>query len=156
MARKLTTIALIAALYVVLTLLFAPLSYNYLQFRISEVLTVLPFFTPLAVPGLFIGAVISNWYSSFGIADVIFGGLASLIAAWLTSKMPNRWLAPLPPVIVNAIIIGIMLGTIADIPGLTVPMAILWVGLGQLGVCYGLGLPFLLILERYRHLFPKS
>ncbi len=153
-ASKLTTIAFIAAVYAVLTYLFAPLSYHYIQFRISEMLTVLPYLTPLAVPGLFVGAVIANLGSPLGIYDVIFGGLATLIAAWLTARMPYRWLAPLPPVIINAVIIGIELGTIAGIPGLTIPSAMLWVGIGELGVCYLLGLPFLLLLERYRHLIP--
>lgn len=117
-------------------------------------LTVLPYLTPLAVPGLFVGAIIANLGSPLGLYDVIFGGLATLIAAWLTSKMPNRWLTPLPPVIVNAVIIGMELGTIAGIPGLTVPWAMLWVGIGELGVCYLLGIPFLLLLERYRHRIP--
>ncbi|MFC4545590.1 QueT transporter family protein [Paenactinomyces guangxiensis] len=152
--RKLTTIAFIAALYASLTYVFAPLSYNYIQFRISEMLTVLPYITPLAVPGLFIGAIISNIGSPLGIYDVIFGGLASLIAAWLTSKMPNRWLAPLPPVIVNAVIVGTVLGAIANLPGLTVPLAMLWVGVGELAVCYLLGIPFLYLMERYQHVIP--
>ncbi|SEN72207.1 QueT transporter family protein [Lihuaxuella thermophila] len=153
-ARKLTSIAFIAAVYAVLTYVFAPLSYHYIQFRISEMLTVLPFLTPTAIPGLFLGAVIANLGSPLGIYDVMFGGLATLIAAWLTSKMPNRWLAPLPPVIINAVIIGIELGTIAGIPGLTIPLAMLWVGLGELAVCYLLGIPFLLLLERYRGRIP--
>ncbi|RAL27047.1 QueT transporter family protein [Thermoflavimicrobium daqui] len=153
--RKMTTIALIAATYVVLTYTFAPLSYNYIQFRVSEVLTVLPFITPLAVPGLFIGVILSNLNSPFGIYDILFGSLSTLIAAWLTTKMPNKWLAPLPPVIVNAVIIGTLLGTIGNI-GVSIPWAMLYVGIGELGVCYILGIPFLYIMERIRHLIPKQ
>ncbi len=154
-ARKITTIALIAATYVVLTILFAPLSYNYIQFRISEILTVLPFFTPLAIPGLFLGAIIANLNSPFGLYDVMIGSLATLIAAWFTAKMPNRWLAPLPPVIVNALMIGTLIATLGGIP-VSIGWAIFYVGIGQLGVCYLLGIPFTFVLERIKHLFPKN
>ena len=86
--RKITTIALIASIYAVVTWAVAPLSYGPIQLRISEILTVLPFITPLAVPGIFIGVVVANLLSPVGIFDIIFGSLASLLAAWLTAKMP--------------------------------------------------------------------
>lgn len=149
--RKLTAIALIAAIYAALTWAASPLSYGPLQMRLSEVLTVLPFITRLAIPGLFIGVVVANLLSPIGIFDVIFGSIATLLAAWLTSKMPHRWLAPLPPVIVNAIIIGTLLGILGD---LSIPAAMFYVGLGQLIICYGLGIPFLLLLKRYRNQIP--
>lgn len=151
--RNLTTIAVIAALYVALTFLFEPISFNIIQFRVSEMLTVLPFFTPLAIPGLFIGTLLANLMSPVGPADVIFGSLATLLAAWLTSKMPNKWLAPLPPVIVNAIIIGIMLVVIANLQ-IGMPAAILYVGLGEAGVCYTLGIALLFMIEKYRKVIP--
>ncbi|SFI89396.1 QueT transporter family protein [Thermoflavimicrobium dichotomicum] len=154
-ARKIAIISLIAAAYVVLTYTFAPLSYDYIQFRISEILTVLPFITRLAIPGLLVGTIIANLSSPFGIYDIVFGSLATLIAAWLTSKMPHRLLAPLPPVLVNAVIIGSVLGTIGNI-GVSIPWAMLYVGLGQFGVCYLLGIPFLYMLERIQHLIPKK
>lgn len=94
-ARNITMTASIAALYVVLTFLFEPISFSLIQFRVSEMLTVLPFITPLAIPGLFIGTLIANMMSPVGIYDIIFGSLATLLAAWLTYKMPNRWLAPI-------------------------------------------------------------
>lgn len=148
-ARKVAIIGVIAAIYTVLTVAFAPISYGFIQFRVSEVMTVLPFVTPLAIPGLFIGAFFSNWWSSLGLIDVVFGSLASLIAAYLTHKMPSKWLAPLPPILVNAVIIGTIWGMIVpDEVGL-VP-AIAYVGFGQLVVCYGLGLPVLhILLRRY-------
>lgn len=151
--KNMTIVAMIAAIYVLLTYLFAPLSFNYIQFRVSEVLTVLPFFTRLAIPGLFIGTIISNLLSPAGIYDVIFGSLATLLAAYLTSLMKNRYLAPLPPVIVNAVIIGILLGVIGGLP-VSIPWLILYVGIGELGVCYLLGLPFIFLLEKYRHVLP--
>ncbi|WP_028776790.1 QueT transporter family protein [Shimazuella kribbensis] len=151
--KNITIVAMIAAIYVLLTYLFAPLSFNYIQFRISEVLTVLPFFTRLAIPGLFIGTILSNLLSPVGIYDVIFGSLATLIAAYLTSKTKNRYLAPLPPVIVNAVIIGVLLGVVGGLP-VSIPWLMLYVGIGELGVCYLLGIPFIFLLERYRSVLP--
>lgn len=151
--KNIGVIAMIAAIYVLLTYLFAPLSFNYIQFRISEVLTVLPFFTRLAIPGLFIGTILANFLSPAGIYDVIFGSLATLLAAYLTSLTKNRYLAPLPPVIVNAVIIGVLLGVVGGLP-IGIPWLILYVGIGELGVCYLLGLPFIYLLERYRHVLP--
>lgn len=121
-ARKITVIAMLAAVYATITLAVAPISYGLVQFRISEIMTVLPFLTPLAIPGLFLGALTANLFSPVGFYDVLFGSLASLIAAWLTSKMPNRWLAPLPPVLVNALIIGILLGTVSGLQ-IAIPVA---------------------------------
>lgn len=147
MARKIAITAAIAAVYVVMTIAFAPISYGFIQFRVSEVMTILPYLTPLAIPGLFIGAFLSNWWSLLGVVDVVFGSLASLLAAYLTYKMPNKWLAPLPPVIVNAIIIGSIWGLAAPEEVGLLP-AIAYVGLGQLVICYGLGLPLLHFLLR--------
>lgn len=154
-AKNIATIAMIAAIYAVLTVTLAPLSYGLVQFRISEVLTVLPYLTPLAVPGLFLGALIANLFSPVGFYDVLFGSLASLIAAWLTARMPARWLAPLPPVLVNALIIGLLLKIVSGLD-VTLPAAMLYVGIGQLAVCYGLGLPFLYVMERFRDRIPGA
>ena len=153
--KNITIVAMIAAIYVLLTYLFAPLSFNYIQFRVSEVLTVLPFFTRLAIPGLFIGTLLANLFSPAGIYDVIIGSLATLIAAYLTSLTKNKFLAPLPPVIVNAVVIGTLLGVIGGLP-VSIPWLMIYVGLGELGVCYFLGIPFIFILERYRPILPWS
>lgn len=151
MARPIALTGIIAATYVVLTLAFAPISYGFIQFRISEVLTVLPYITRSAIPGLFIGAFFANWSSLLGVVDVVFGSLASLVAAYLTAKMPSKWLAPLPPVAVNAVVIGIIWGLTAP-EQVGIPLAIAYVGLGQLVVCYGLGLPVLhMLLKHFRH-----
>ena len=114
--RNITLIASIAALYVILTVnpLFFVISYGAVQFRISEMLTVLPYLTPYAIPGLFLGTMIANFFSTNGIIDVLVGSFATWLAAWLTHKMPNRWLAPLPPVVINAIFIGCMIGFISS------------------------------------------
>ncbi|GHS86104.1 hypothetical protein AGMMS49957_03620 [Synergistales bacterium] len=141
--KKLKSLALggvIAALYVALTVALAPLSYGPVQFRVSEALTLLPFCLPEAIPGLFVGCVIANFFGGYGILDVVVGGFATLFAAWLTARTSNLWLAALPPVLVNALVIGAMLHYIADVPFLLVCGE---VGLGQAGVCYLLGIPLM-------------
>ena len=79
----LTEAAVIGAIYVVLTLLFAPLSYGEIQIRFSEALTILPFFTPAAIPGLFVGCIIANLFGGAIPVDIIFGSIATLIGAVL-------------------------------------------------------------------------
>lgn len=150
--------AVIAAAYTVLTLLAASmnLAYGPVQFRFSEALTVLPVFTSAAVPGLTIGCFLANIFSGYGIYDMIFGTLATLLAALGTRLVRNvRFrgvpvLAPLPPVLVNAVIIG------AEITILS-PGGFAWaefgaqalsVGLGELAVCYALGLPFAIMIQK--------
>lgn len=145
--RVLTRTSGIAILYVALTLIFAPISYGPIQVRISEALTVLPFVFPEAVLGLFIGCLISNIFSFLGILDIFFGSLDTLLAAYLTRKMPHFVLAPLPPVVVNALVVGWILYFTIQVPFL---WSMLYVGLGQLLACYGLGLPLLYFLQKRR------
>jgi uncharacterized membrane protein len=155
--KYLVQAAVIGAIYAVLTIFLAPISYGPLQVRISEALTVLPFFTPAAVPGLFIGCVISNYYgvlsgmSLLGIPDIVFGSLATLIAAYMSYKMPKKFLVPLPPIIINAVVIGIMLFYAFANDYMLAFMG--WVGLGQCIACYGLGYPLMILLERYKKIF---
>ena len=143
--RTITKISLIAAIYAALTIGLAPLSYNFIQLRVSEALTVLPFIMPESILGLFIGCAIANIYSGLGIYDIVFGSLATLIGAYLTAKMPSKWLAPLPPIIVNAVIIGFMWSYFAQMPFY---LTAGYVALGQFGACYILGLPLLHLIEK--------
>jgi uncharacterized membrane protein len=147
--RFLVQAAVIAAIYVVLTLVFAPISYgeSLIEFRISEMLTVLPFYTPAAIPGLFIGVIISNMFSPVGALDVIFGSLATLIAAYLSYKMPKKALVPIPPIVINALVIGPMLHYVYDLPLLLIILSIL---IGQIVTCYGLGMVLMLVLDKYK------
>lgn len=103
--RDLTLAALIAAVYAVLTLGLPLPPYAGIQLRVAEAMTVLPFLFPAAVPGLFVGCFIVNLFSPFPL-DIVFGSLATLLACLLTRRMPNRWLASLPPVLCNALIVG--------------------------------------------------
>ena len=98
--------AAIAAIYTVLTMVFAPISFGPIQFRISEALCILPFFTPAAIPGLFVGCFLSNFLCGAAALDVIFGSLATLIGAigsWLLRK--HKWAVCIPPIMANTIII---------------------------------------------------
>ena len=146
--KYLTQAAIIAAVYVIITMIFAPISYGQIQVRISEALTILPFFTPAAIPGLFVGCLLANIFGGEGPLDIIFGSLATFLAAYLSYKMPRRYLVPAPPVIINAIVIGFVLYFAINVP---LVMTMGWVGLGQLIACYGIGYPLMLILERYEH-----
>ncbi|SES98019.1 QueT transporter family protein [Anaerobranca gottschalkii] len=141
--------ALIAAIYVVLALALAEISFGPWQVRIAEALTVLPYLTPVAIPGVFVGCLIANFFSPFGILDVILGSLATLIAAVLTYRMPKRWLAPLPPVLVNTFVIPILIYFTANEP-VTFWFLVAQIFIGQVIACYGFGYYLLLILERYK------
>lgn len=141
--------ALIAGIYVAVTYIANPISYGSVQFRISEALTVLPVLTPAAIPGLTIGCLIANLGSPFGPIDIFCGTLATLLAAICTRMTRNILLRKLPllslifPVLFNGIIVG------AEI-AFFLPEGFSWlafltsgasVALGELGVCYILGLP---------------
>ncbi len=150
--------ALIAALYAGLTYFSAVwgLAYGPVQFRISEALTILPILTPAAIPGLTIGCFIGNLGSPYGIVDIICGTLATALAAVSTRLLRGvRFknipaLAPLAPVVFNALIIGaeitFFLPGGASITGFLVSTG--WVALGELVICYALGLPLGLALEK--------
>ena len=111
--------AIIAAVYAALCLVFAPISFAAVQVRIAECLTILPMFTPAAIPGLFIGCIIGNAACGAVLPDVIFGSLATLIGAWLGYRLrDNRWLVPIPTVIANTIIVPLVLkyAYLVDLP----------------------------------------
>ncbi|MEZ4357501.1 MAG: QueT transporter family protein [Eubacteriales bacterium] len=149
--RYICEAGIIAALYFAITVLLAPISYGAIQVRISEALCVLPFFTPSAVPGLFIGCAIANVFGGNGLVDVIVGSLSTLLAAWLTYKIKNKYLAPLPAVVVNAITISVMLHYLINVPVLE---TMGYIALGQTISCYIIGLPLLLLLKKYeKHIF---
>ena len=162
--RSLVLGAVIAALYAGLTYLAAAmnLAYGPVQFRFSEALTVLPVFTPAAIPGLALGCFLSNLASPLGIVDWVFGTLATLVAAVGTFSLSRLrikgipWLAPLPPVIANAAIVGLEISCLSQAGtfawgnfSLTAFAAgALSVGIGELVVCYALGVPLMIAIEK--------
>ena len=103
--RDLTLAAVLAAVYAVLTVTLPIPQFGPVQLRVAEALTVLPFLFPAATPGLFVGCFIANLFSPYPL-DVLCGSAATLLACLATQRMPNRYLASLPPVLFNMVIVG--------------------------------------------------
>ena len=156
--------AVIAAIYVVLTYFISAfdLASGAIQVRISEALCVLPFFTPAAIPGLFLGCLLGNFLTGCVIWDVIFGSLATLIGAlgtYLlsrpipgkdgTASRKNKWLAPLPPIVANILIVPFVLHYAYQFPG-SIPYFMLTVGIGEILSCGVLGSLLLNVLNKYK------
>lgn len=143
--------AMIAAIYVVITLVFAPFSYGEVQIRLSEALTILPIFTPAAIPGLFIGCLISNILGGCILPDIIFGSLATLLGAVFTYILRNqsKYLAPVPPIIANMLIVPFVLRFGYQVP-LPIPFMMLTVGIGEVISCGLLGMVLYAALNKYR------
>lgn len=145
--------AMIAAVYVVLTYVFAPFSFGEIQIRIAEALTILPLFTPAAVPGLFIGCLIGNILGGAILPDIIFGSLATLIGASGTYLLRNNLpvLAPLPPILANTVIVPLVLHFGYGV-ALPIPFMMLTVGIGELLSCGILGIILYAALRRYKNI----
>ena len=122
---KIALSALIAALYAGLAMALAPLSFGPVQFRVAEALTLLPFFVPEAVSGLFAGCLLSNLLGGFGLADVVLGSAATLAAAWLTSRV-----------------------YLAFLTGTPVWLSVVYIALSQSAICFGIGVPLALYVSR--------
>ena len=145
------------AVYVVLTLVFAPFSYGEVQVRISEALTILPFFTPAAVPGLFVGCFLANFIGGAVLPDVIFGSIATLLGAVGTYCLrSSRWLAPLPPILANTVIVPFVLKYAYGVP-LPIPLLMVFIAIGEIISCYLLGEILLSALSsRTGYIFRKT
>lgn len=172
--RKLTQTAMIAGIYAAITIATFYISFGSVQYRVSEILTILPIFTGTAVPGLAIGCALANLIgfaigaNPLGLIDALFGTSATLIAAVCTyyiGKSNKRWMkvafAPLPPVLLNAVIVGLELCIIvfSDLSWKTFLINAGLVGLGQLVVCYGMGIPLMFVLWRndlHKKLFKRD
>ena len=159
--RDLTFAALVAALYAVMGYFGEALSLTFgpVQFRFAEALTVLPFVFPAAAPGLAVGCLITNLLSPYGPIDVIFGTLATAVAAWLTIKMPRWYLAALPPILVNAVILPPMwawakVGAVNSAFWMDWGWNIVTFIIGEALVCYALGTLLLKALPRVGYLKP--
>lgn len=150
--------ALVAALYVSITALFLPFSSGLMQVRVSEALYVLAYLTPAAVPGLFIGCVISNIISGAPFLDVLLGSAATLAGAWFACFVRRRGLSkvlsPLAGVVVNAFVVGGLLCWLYDV-GTPYFVCVLYVAAGQFIACYLLGIPLLYALSKLDRRFPN-
>ena len=171
---KLVKIALIGALYTVLTLVIAPLSFGTVQFRISEALTLLPLFSPLGIWGITFGCFFSNLIgfltgtNPIGMIDALVGTSATLIP--FASMKPGKarivraLLAPIPVVLSNALIVGLELALVfGGNPGESLPYIWAFQGIsvaaGEIVVCYTLGMLLTFALYRadlYKKLFPET
>lgn len=147
-----TQAAMIAAVYVVLTVVFAPIAFGQVQIRIAEALTILPVFTPAAIPGLFIGCLIGNILGGALLPDIFFGSLATLIGAVFTYMLrkQSKYLAPLPPIIANIIIVPFVLRYAYGI-ALPIPFMMLTVGIGEVVSCGVLGMIVYAALQKYQY-----
>lgn len=163
--RQITTAAVIAAAYLAITAVFAPISFGLVQFRIAESLMLLSALTPAAVPGLFIGCLLANMIGGLGLIDIIFGSLATLGAAWVTYYLarklagsPNKGkvaLFPGPTVIINGFIVGgylpFLIPEIRDMADsffIVLAISVSSVMLGQLVVTYALGMPLYFAIKK--------
>ena len=158
---RLATAAVIAAAYAALTIALAPISYGAIQFRVSEVLTILPFLMPCTVSGIAVGCILANLYTG-SVLDIVFGSLATLLAGLATmyfgkkgSTVKNRLLGCLMPVLFNAVIVGAVLTWGYQIQELSTPLAscgfnALTVGLGEAAVLFALGYPLLTQLPKIK------
>ncbi len=143
--RYIAQVGIIASLYAVITVALAPISYGPVQVRVSEALTVLPYLTPAAVPGLFLGCLLANVYGGLGLPDIIGGSLCTLLAAFLTylvSKIRRPILAPLPPVVVNSLGVSLYLHLLFQLPYW---VTVTYIAVGQIIACFVLGYPLLLL-----------
>lgn len=162
-----TQAGIIAAVYVVLTVVFAPFSFKEIQVRVAEMLTILPFFFPAAVPGVFLGCIIGNILGGAVLPDVVFGSLATLIGALGTyavgrhyrsgleayedgkgkSLTKNLIIGAIPPVLANGIIVPFILRYAYGIP-MAIPLMMLTVGAGEILSCGVLGVMLGRVINR--------
>lgn len=161
--RRLALLGLTAAVYAALTLGLAPISYGPLQFRLSEALCVLPYFFPPSAWALFAGCLLANLLSQYGVLDIVFGSLATLLAGLCTAAIgrsgrreswPRCVAACLMPVVFNAVIVGAVIAYSAADPSWSAPFWLIFlgdaasVGFGELVVLFVLGLPLMRALPK--------
>lgn len=154
-SKKITTAAIIAAIYVILTYAarLVGLDSGIIQVRFSESLCIMPCFTSAAVPGLFIGCLLSNIMVGNALWDIIFGSLATLIGAYFSHKLKNhRFLAVIPPIVSNTIIVPFILSYVYKFEG-SLWYFSLTVGVGEVISCAILGSILYSVLKKYKKFF---
>lgn len=147
-SRQIALAGIIGALYAALTIILAPISYGPVQVRVAEAMTVFPFLTPWAIPGLYFGCMAANIFGGFGLVDIFGGSLITLLAALATyflRRYKKAWLAPLPPILFNAFGVSLYLHILAELPYW---LTVLYIGVGQTIACYIIGYPMLLLLRK--------
>lgn len=148
--------AMIAAIYVVLTMIFAPISFGPIQFRISEALVILPYFTPAAVPGVFVGCLLANMLGGAAVLDIVFGSIATLIGAVVSYKVRKyKYCVCIPPILSNTLIIPWVLRAAYGVTDM-IPFLMFTVGIGEILAIGVLGNILLVALEKYKGIIFKS
>ena len=149
--RQIALNGIVAGLYAAITILTASFAYGNMQFRISEALMMLLLFEPSLTIGLTIGCLIANLFSTVSVLDIVIGTAATLLACLLTTRIKKPWLAPLPTILVNAVMVGAMLSW------LYMPSEQFWngllifggeVGAGEAAVLYVLGIPLYYAMKK--------
>lgn len=149
--RQIALNGIVAGLYAAITILTASFAYGNIQFRISEALMMLLLFEPSLTVGLTIGCLIANLFSTVSVLDIVIGTAATLLACLLTTRIKKPWLAPLPTILVNAVMVGAMLSW------LYMPSEQFWngllvfggeVGAGEAAVLYVLGIPLYYAMKK--------
>ena len=151
-ALPITQAALIAALYVALNLVTSSfgLANGVIQLRLSEALTILPYFTPAAIPGLFIGCILANLIGNCALWDIIFGSIATLIGAIFTHLFrKHKFLAPIPPIVANTAIIPFVIAYVYG-SEYSIPFTMLTVGISEILSCGVLGMLLLAALNKHK------
>ena len=155
-----TQAAVIAAMYVVLTFVSSSmgLASGEIQIRLSEMLVILPAFTPAAIPGLFLDCLLSNLLTGCTVIDIVFGSLATLVAAILSYQLRNHkypLLVTVPPVVANMIVVPFILKFSYGVP-LPIPVMMATVGIGEVISCVVLGSVLYFALDKRRVIFHQS
>lgn len=153
--KKLTTKELalsgvLAALYAAITVATSSFAYGPIQFRIADALCVLPFFIPSTSLGLFVGCFVANLFSTVSALDIIIGSLATLVGCLMTARLRNKWLTPLPTIVSNAVLVGLMLAWVIT-PDMFLQGFITMgaqVAAGEIAVLVLLGLPLVMLVEK--------
>lgn len=150
--RSMALSGIIAAIYAGLTLLLPIPPYGGVQLRVAEAMTLLPFLMPEATLGLIVGCFLANLLGSPYVLDWVFGTLATFLAAILTRRMPNKWLAAVPPVLCNAVIVGAEVAWFSVLDGAAFGPAFAFnaftVGLGEAIACFALGVPLVSWMQK--------
>ena len=146
-AKKITKIAVIAALYAVITIGLAPISYGNIQVRISEALTLLPFFLGIpAAIGLWIGCIFANYFGGFGVIDIVLGAGLTLFAGLFTARAKNLYIGAIYPVVFNAFGVAFILYYTLKLPYW---LTVLQVGIGEFVSVFIVGIMLMKILKKY-------
>ena len=137
--------AIIATIYALVTYMLKPISYGPIQVRLSEAFVLLPLLEKAAVPGLFIGCMLANILGGLGVWDIYLGSLITLVAAYLTSKMPGPWLGAIPPILLNAFGVSFYLSILYKVP---YSITAMYIGIGEFIAVVGVGIPLFYAIIR--------